>query len=45
MLVVFSPYELGPYSMGEVELRVTYEELASLVGEEGLRRLGVREGG
>lgn len=43
MLVVFSPYELGPYTMGEVELRVTYEELASLVGEEGLRRLGVQE--
>lgn len=38
MLVVFSPYELGPYTMGEVELRVTNEELASLVGEEGLRR-------
>lgn len=43
MLVVFSPYELGPYTMGEVELRVTNEELASLVGEGGLRRLGVRE--
>lgn len=43
MLVVFSPYELGPYSMGEVELRVTNEELASLVGEGGLRRLGIQE--
>lgn len=43
LLVVFSPYELGPYSMGEVELRITYEELAPLVGEGGLQRLGVQQ--
>lgn len=44
MLVVFSPYELGPYSMGKVELRITYEEMSPLVGEGGLRRLGVQQG-
>ncbi len=41
MLVVYSPYELGPYSMGEVELRVGYEELAELAGPASLERLGL----
>lgn len=41
MVVAFSPYELGPYSMGEVELRLTYEELAPLVGEAGTQKLGI----
>ena len=40
MLVIFSPYELGPYSMGSVELRLSYEELADLVGPGGMARLG-----
>lgn len=40
MLVIFSPYELGPYAMGSVELRLSYEELADLVGPGGLARLG-----
>ena len=41
MLVIFSPYELGPYSMGSVELRLSYEELADLVGSGGMARLGL----
>ena len=41
MLVVFSHYELGPYSMGSVELRLSYEELADLVGPGGMARLGL----
>ena len=41
MLVIFSPYELGPYSMGSVELRLSYEELADLVGPGGMARLGL----
>lgn len=41
MLVVYSPYLLGPYSMGEVELRLTYDELAELIGPGGLERLGI----
>lgn len=43
MLVIFSPYELGPYAMGSVELRLSYEELADLVGPGGLARLGRAE--
>lgn len=42
MLVVYSPYLLGPYSMGEVELRLTYEELAELAGPGALERLAVK---
>lgn len=41
MLVVYSTYELGPYSMGEVELRLDWEELAELMGPGGLARLGM----
>ena len=41
MLVIFSRYELGPYSMGSVELRLSYEELADLVGPGGMARLGL----
>lgn len=41
MLVVYSTYELGPYVMGEVELRLSYEELAGLIGDGGLARLGM----
>lgn len=40
MLVSYSPYELGPYSTGEVELLISWEELAPLVGEGGMARLG-----
>lgn len=32
MRVIYSPYELGPYSVGEVELLLTYEELTPLLG-------------
>lgn len=41
MLVIYSPYDLGPYAMGEVELRLSYEELSELLGEDGLEHLGV----
>lgn len=40
MHVVYSPYELGPYAIGEVELVLTYEELAPLAGESAMERLG-----
>lgn len=41
MTVIFSAYELGPYAMGPVELQLTYEELAGVIGQGGLERLGV----
>lgn len=40
MRVVYSPYELGPYAIGEVTFRLTWEELEPLVGPEGMERLG-----
>lgn len=41
MEVVYSPYEIAPYGIGEVELRLGWEELAELLGPGGLARLGV----
>lgn len=41
MLAVYSTYELGPYAMGAVELRLSWEELSELMGSNGLARLGV----
>lgn len=41
MTVVYSPYELGPYAMGAVELFASYDELAELLGPGGLAHLGV----
>lgn len=41
MRVLYAPYELGPYAIGEVELRLDWEELAPLLGEECLTRFGV----
>ena len=41
MLAVYSTYELGPYAMGAVELRLSWEELADLLGPGGLAKLGV----
>ena len=38
--VVYSPYEIAPYGMGDVELSLTWEELEPLVGPEGMERLG-----
>ena len=43
MLVVYSPYDLGPYAMGAVELRLSYDELSGLIGQSGLERLGAAE--
>ena len=41
MTVVFSPYVLGPYAMGTVELKVSYDEIKDLLGPGGLERLGM----
>lgn len=43
MKVVYSPYEIAPYGMGDVELLLTWEELAPLLGAEGMERLGQTE--
>lgn len=43
MTVVYSAYELGPYAMGAVELRLSYEELADLLGPGGLEHLGAAQ--
>lgn len=43
MRVIYSPYELGPYAMGDVEFRLSWEELEPLVGPEGMMRLGRTE--
>lgn len=43
MVVVYAPYELGPYAIGEVSLHLRYEEIAGLLGPGGLARLGVEE--
>lgn len=40
MRVIYSPYELGPYSMGEIELLLAWDELGPLVGPGGMERLG-----
>lgn len=41
MLVIFSHYELGPYAMGTVELRLEPGVLAELIGPAGAARLGL----
>lgn len=41
MTVVYSPYELGPYAMGTVELKLSYDEIRDLLGPGGLERLGL----
>lgn len=41
LTAVFSPYELGPYALGSVELTVSYEELKPLLGPGGLAKLGI----
>lgn len=45
MTVIFSPYELGPYAMGPVELFLSYEELAEAIGAGGLAHLGIAQSG
>ncbi len=40
MTVIFSPYILGPYAMGPVELTLDYEELSPLIGPSGMAKLG-----
>lgn len=42
MVVTFSAYELGPYAMGPVELILSYDELAEVIGEGGLAHLGIQ---
>lgn len=41
--VIFSPYELGPYTCGEITLRLGWEELEPLLGPGGMERLGRTE--
>ncbi len=43
MLVVYSPYDLGPYAMGEVELRLSWDEVKELAGKSSLERFGIEE--
>lgn len=43
MTVLYAPYELGPYAIGEVELHLSWEELGPLLGQNGLARLGKGE--
>lgn len=40
MTVIYAPYELGPYAIGEVELHLSWEELGPLLGQSGMARLG-----
>ena len=40
MHVIYSPYGLGPYVLGEVELSLGWEELEPLIGASGMERLG-----
>lgn len=40
MTVIYSPYEIAPYGMGDVELSLDWEELEPLLGPEGMERLG-----
>ena len=39
--VVYSPYVLGPYALGTVELKVSYQEIEDLLGPGGQERLGI----
>lgn len=41
MEVVFSPYALGPYALGEVSFHLPFRDLAELLGREGLARVGL----
>lgn len=43
MKVLYAPYELGPYAIGQVELYLSWEELEPLLGESGMARLGMAE--
>lgn len=40
MRIVYSPYELGPYAMGDIEFRLNWEELAPVLGPGGMAWLG-----
>lgn len=43
LTVIYSPYDLGPYAMGPVELRASYDELSAFLGEGGRAALGLPE--
>ena len=43
MEVLYSPYGLGPYVIGEVELSLSWEALEPLIGPSGMARLGQGE--
>lgn len=39
MTVTYSPYEMGPYSIGEVRFSLSWDDISPLTGESGLARL------
>ncbi len=41
MTVHYSPYEIGPYAMGDLDFLVSYGELEELIGSGGMDKLGV----
>lgn len=41
LTVIYSPYDLGPYAMGAVKLRLTYDEIGDFLGEGGRAALGL----
>lgn len=41
MTVHYSPYEIGPYAMGDLDLTVSYQELEPLIGPGGMEKLGL----
>lgn len=43
LTVIYSPYDLGPYAMGPVELRASYDEISRFLGEGGRAALGLQE--
>ena len=43
MTAFYPPYEIGPYVMGDVELTVSYDEIADMLGPGGLEKLGLSD--
>lgn len=41
LTVRFSPYELGPFALGELAFTVPYDRVTGPLGESGLRKLGI----
>ncbi len=41
LTVIYSPYDLGPYAMGSVELHASYDEIGRFLGDGGRAALGL----